>query len=493
MRFINFFKKNKLIRSVGNIQEIIDRNNVKLIGLGGLPIVRSEFRFFSSNFEIICASETGEMKSVQKKIKVTCFPRKTDKGGILKKPGVLIKDAEINKYIKDVAKEKKVVICVQQPSEGIEKECQKNGWVMMANSVSLFKKFEDRSRFYEILEGVGYERNFLKFKFSELKEGFLERIFDQLGDKVVIQTMGEGGGKGTFFFDRLEKNNILKEIKERSQIRKMDLNEMELVANPFVSGPSISASGCVTRKNGILSTYARYQLVDIAEAVSGKQDAKGVFCGHDWSLSDEIPEYVHEEVEQIIEKVGNFLKSKGYLGMFGIDFIWDQKKKTVFPVELNPRLVGALPTSVYVQLEKGEVPLEAFHVLEFLGVDYEISDKEVYKKDSKRNGAHLILFNPFNYDVECAQELNGGVYKLKGDRIVFERLGFELEDIENDDEFILTDGVPITGVLYGENRKMLKIITKRALAENEGRNLNDWGKKIVKSVYQELNLKPYDK
>jgi len=185
------------------------------------------------------------------------------------------------------------------------------------------------------------------------------------------------------------------------------------------------------------------------------------------------------------------LKKKGALGIFGLDLMWDKENNSLVPLEINPRLLGTFPAAIYVQLEKKEVPLIAFHILEFLNIPYKIKDENIYRKDLPRHGAHIILHNPEKYGVVCQNQLRGGVYDLSKNQLRYLRSGEELSDIENKNEFIITEGGPIKGREYKRDRRLLRIITKQAISKAEGEKLNDWGKNIIKSVYKELKLKPY--
>jgi hypothetical protein len=229
-------------------------------------------------------------------------------------------------------------------------------------------------------------------------------------------------------------------------------------------------------------------LIDIKESVGEKNNAQGIFCGHDWSLAKNLPDSLVEKSKEMTLKIGELLKEEGYRGIFGIDFIWDQKYDKIIPIEMNPRILGTFPAQVQLQVENGEVPLAAFHLLECLNINYFIKPKSVYGGESNYEGSQIILFNFLGKDVVFNKDLKAGVYKIEKDEgLSFLRPGFELADIVNpEEEFILTDGVPGKGDVVKKNKKILKIMAKRGISEEGGKKLNFWGRKVILDVQEDI-------
>jgi predicted ATP-grasp superfamily ATP-dependent carboligase len=484
-------KKIKIISSLQDFKSVLEESHVKIFGIGGTPIVRSEFWSLLPSFELICANKTGEAKSAEEKIRITYFEKtKSPVPFPVRKPEALLGEKKVVDHIQKDRANKKIAIVIFSPNSQVELACKKNNWKLIANSTKLFQKISDKRFFHKLLTEISFPSVGIFMKLSALEKN-LDALFEKFDGKIVIQLTREGGGKGTFFFTKNERASVLATINERLPMKEgRELNPVLLI-NKFFTGPSLSITGCITKENGILSSYAQYQLIDIPESTSGKKDASGIFCGHDWTLSNAIPLKIHREAERLLIQIGLNLQKKGALGVFGLDFIWEKETGKVIPIEINPRLLGTFPTSVSIQLEKGEVPLAAFHVLEFLNIPYKIKNTTVFKKTLPRYGAHLLLFNPLPFTVKCGKELQGGVYKITKGHLVFQRLGLGIEDIRHPEEFIITDGVPTKKLAFAKNRKLLKIITREAISTNDGKELLPWGKKIVALVYAELALKKF--
>lgn len=483
------------VSKIEDIKEKLAGSGFNIVGIGGNPSARSEIWPFVSDLLIVCSNKSGEFDSVSNRIDVKCFHKlKKPVPYAVKKPEKILKDSAVVRFINDnFGKKRKIALYLYKSTVEIENICKKNNWLLIGNLEKIFKKVDDKKTLFNILKKIHRDgcSDVLITKLSKLEDE-LEEAFKKFGRKIVLQLLNEGGGRGTFFFEKNEKSKIVEKVSKRLKIIKKE-GDCEIIINKFYKGPSLSVTGCITKDNGILISYAQYQLIDIKEAIAGKTDGRGIFCGHDWGLSNNIPEKIHKQCQEYADKIGRELAKEGCLGIFGVDFIWELKTDKIIPLEINPRLLGTFPTAVHVQLHKKEVPLVAFHLLDFLGIKYKVSNSRVYMRGRKREGAHLIVFNPFDFDVVCQNELKGGIYKVVKNSLVFMRNGFEMADIRNKGEFVLTDGVPTKDVVFGKNRKIFKIITRDIIAKNRGAQLNNWGKNIVETLIRHMNFKQYEK
>ena len=145
--------------------------------------------------------------------------------------------------------------------------------------------------------------------------------------------------------------------------------------------------------------------------------------------------------------IGEYLASLNYKGILGIDFLITKDQK-VYPVECNPRLTGALPMLSQLYISHGLIPMEVFHMLEFLDIPYEIDLDQInagYEKGLR--GSHVLLFGLSN-DVRIRKDgPKAGLYgydPLAG-AIRYLEEAFDYSAMHNDRQFILIDGPPDTG------------------------------------------------
>jgi hypothetical protein len=70
--------------------------------------------------------------------------------------------------------------------------------------------------------------------------------------------------------------------------------------------------------------------------------------------------------------MGERLRREGYRGYFELDFLFDPVGGELYLGELNPRVTGASSITNVTAVAYGDMPLFLFHLIEFMGVDYEI-------------------------------------------------------------------------------------------------------------------------
>src|SRR6185369_8432586 len=103
---------------------------------------------------------------------------------------------------------------------------------------------------------------------------------------------------------------------------------------------------------------------------------KGGWCGNDL-----FPEALSEEHRAVaiehVRRLGDRLRQEGYRGFFEVDVLVDLDSDEVYLGELNPRISGASAITNVTAGAYADVPLFLFHLLEFMGVDFELDVDEV--------------------------------------------------------------------------------------------------------------------
>lgn len=401
---------------------------------------------------------------------------------------------------------KNPALVVYKTSSRMEKICEENGWLLVGAPVKFGKELlEDKVKFRKILEELSVPSppgeiaavtNLLSGKLS------FKNFVEKYGLPLVLQHPRRGGGKGTFFIHSEEEwQNALEKLrvheKEGREVRE-DIERLEVIIAKYVHGPSPSITGCVTT-HGILSTSLQYQLIDIPQLYN-PQKGSGLFCGHDWT-SSRFPEDIEKQAYKIVKKLGTYFRGLGYKGIFGIDFVLNEKERRLYITECNPRLLGSFPMISMAQLYNNEPPILAFHLLEYLNVDYDIDLNQINAlMRQPKVGAQMFLHNLTQSWVKNHNEVRAGVYKLKFDKLEFIRPGYALKHLKSADEFLLTDGVLQKKSHYSPNRRLCRIITLNSvLAKNKkgpaslselcGASLTPWASQVAESVHAAFNLK----
>ncbi len=283
-----------------------------------------------------------------------------------------------------------------------------NNQKILNTTYALNKKFEDKIELVKL-----FEKMIPKSKVINLETENYNNLKNIFGSKFVIQFSHGHSGNTTFFISNEEEyNNLQEEYPKR--ISK---------AVQFIEGEYFTVNGVVTKKGIVVGNLSKQ-----ITGVKNLTDFAGSTVGNNWDTKLEIR--VKEQIKLLTQNIGNILETYGYLGMFGIDIIFDGSN--IFLIEINPRENASIPVFTQVQIENGFIPFKLIHILEFLNIDYSLDVKKendfifqdiqltnlvVRKKDNQKN---KILFN--------------GVYNSNLEKI---REGYNISSLKNNNEILI--------------------------------------------------------
>lgn len=458
---------------------------LNLVGVGVTAFNRCLPAFFVSKYRIVCAKDSLDLSEIAKKCPIVATERDFPKGverlnslAILKHPG-------IQNYLHHLAGP--IGIFLYKSTARVERVCDESGWQVIGNRAAIRDPFENKQVFRETLKKVGIKPiTGETINLAAFDETLLVKMQQKYGCQLVLKLpeIAKGGGMGlSFVHSKADLPKFWQKIKQLGTTHKLK----NLIVEKKIEAISSSITGCVTRF-GILTGLVQTQIVDIPEVMDVSRGA-GMFAGHDWSYCHYSSQIQHQ-AERICRRFGEHLHQKGYRGVFGLDLLVDQKTDKVYACECNPRFTGAFPVYAMMQLASGEIPFDAFHLLEHLKVDYQMNfDKVQQTYRQPKEGAQLIIHNPYHYWVQVQKTLLAGVYRLNRlGKLEYLRPGFSFLDIQDGEEFVLTDGVPRKGTKIKPNLRILKIIFPSQILSRDGRRLNEKTRLIVKAIYHKINL-----
>lgn len=471
-----------------NLLELLKNSKTKIVGVGVTAFNRVMPAFFLPDYQIVCYKNSREIKEIEKKCQVLAIERDCRRGVKRLNSLAILSHPEVQKYLCSLGEG--LGIFVYKSTERIAKLCQENNWQLIANPPEVRDPFENKKIFRETLEKVGLEPipgEILKI--TDFNEKIFGKMQEKYGEEIVLKLpeVRQGGGKGnTFVKTKKDLVRFWQKVKKLGEIYKLE----NMIVEKKIKGISPSITGCVTRF-GVLTGVVQTQITDIPQVINVKKGG-GMFVGHDWSWRH-YPKDIQRQARRIVQKFGGYLQKKGYKGIFGIDLIVEEETGKVYPCECNPRFTGAFPVYSMIQLRQGEIPFDVFHLLELLGVDYQLDFEAVQKSYwQKKEGAHIILNNKAEDWVEVGGEIKSGVFRLKNGDLEFVRDGFSLLDIKDKEEFVLTDGVPFRGEIIKPNLRILKIVFPCQILAADGKSIDERTKKIIELVYEKLDLKPVE-
>jgi D-alanine-D-alanine ligase-like ATP-grasp enzyme len=182
-----------------------------------------------------------------------------------------------------------------------------------------------------------------------------------LGTDLVVQTAYGDSGKTTFFID-----DETGWKRHRSDITGNEIKVMKRINNRPVAVEAVLTS------NGTIVGPFMSELTGHSELTP----YRGGWCGNEM-----YPEVLTEELRRkagdLVGRLGDRLGAEGYRGFFEVDVLVDIDTDEVYLGELNPRISGASAITNVTAGAYADIPLFAFHLLEFFDVAFELDVEEI--------------------------------------------------------------------------------------------------------------------
>ena len=429
------------LQDLEQTKQLFTRLDGPVIGVGMTAFSRIVPASFLPSYRIICNQKTCDLSLLREKVSVFCFGETVgdDCFNDVENSFQLLSKTCVGEAL-DSQQDPKYLFLYQNYPE-LEELSKKRGWRLLANPSQLRIQVGERSFFERVVSDLGFPKiPGGIFPWKTMAGRGYEKWAEKLGTKFVVQLpeIQRGGGRGTFFVEsRREYDALQKRLEDRTW-RGVRLTSVSV--HSFLKGIPASVAFCVTR-NGVLVSGLQKQLVDLSYCRG--LDENGIFCGHVWGGM--WSEAILTEAREQARKVGNHLASLGYKGIAGMDFIVQLEEEKVYPVEINPRLTGAFPVLSLLQLAHGIVPMEAFHLLEFLDIPYRI-DVERFNRQYARplEGSHLLVLCGAGRKAHSFKPLRVGIWEYNPEKrdCSFLKESFDMGEIQNQKQFIVADGPP---------------------------------------------------
>ncbi|MBW1817824.1 MAG: ATP-grasp domain-containing protein [Deltaproteobacteria bacterium] len=432
-----------LLRDIEDAKRFFATVKGSFAGVGMTAFSRLSPSHFIPSYPIVCLRKTRDIPMLRKKAPVFCLEEAL---------GETIRDRGLNAYrLLSHPTTKASVnrlplplhLYPYQSYPELDALAAREGWRLLANPASLRMRTGSRSFFEKMVRDLRLPKipgSIYPIDMLEVRD--YRDWSDILGPRFVVQLpeVVQGGGRGTFFIDGGHEYDQLRKRLNQRLWRGARLKTMS-VHQRIADGVSASVTLCVTR-HGVLCSGLQHQLTDLAHLTAVTE--KGVFCGHVW---DEglWPLHVEKSAGRQASAMGEYLKACGYRGIAGVDFLIAGESGGVFPVEINSRLTGAFPMHSMLCRDRGILPMEVFHLAEFLDAPYEVDVEAMNAQYAKPlRGSHCLVFLLSPAGRPAADAPEPGLYAYEPGEKGFRRENHALEygDIRNEWEFVLIDGPP---------------------------------------------------
>ena len=410
------------------------------VGVGMTAFSRIIPASFLETYHILALHKTGDLPLLRKKAHVFCLEEETKNPTLIpeKNSAGLLIHPRTRRFLDGISHPKYLLLYQDYPE--LRSAAKANGWNLLANPPQLRQAVGKRKFFKKMAAELGLHQvpgNIYPIEALH-KKGY-EEWHRLLGPVFVVQLpeIERGGGRGTFF---IRTNEDYRQLQGRLAENRWRDTPLESVSfHRFLDGIPASMVVCVTRHGTLVSALQR-QLLDLPCCGDFAED--GVFCGHSWGAPPWSEAARKSAFEQAC-RIGDFLGTFGYKGILGIDFIVQEKRGKACPIEINPRLTGALPMLSLLHLQSGAIPLEAFHMLEFLKIPYRIDRDALNSRYAETiQGSHLLVFRPPGFENRRNASLKSGLYEYEPTNggFCFLKETLEYQHIQSKNQFILSDG-----------------------------------------------------
>ena len=393
-------------------------------------------------YHIIALRKTRDLPLLRKKAKIFCLEEETGRFVEEKEfnSARLLAHPLIKKFLKGLPDPKYLLLYQNYPE--LEALAVNEGWSLLANPSSLRVEVAQRAFFHRMIDHLKLKRiPGGIYPTDELFSCDYEYWTIKIAPRFVAQVpeILQGGGRGTFFINSREDYQDLRDKLKGGTFQGKKIKGISI--HKFIEGIPASLALCLTRC-GILVSNLQRQLIDLpfCRDISGD----GVFCGHSWGKTP-WPSFIKDEAIGQARLIGEYLAGLGYKGIIGLDFLVDGAKGHVYPLECNPRFTGAFPMLSQLHLARNVIPMDFFHMLEFLDVPYEIDPVSLNSRyEEPIKGSHIIMFGLKKEIPKGGRLPDAGLYEFDPDTETdfFVAGGTDFREIKNERQFIIIDGPP---------------------------------------------------
>lgn len=217
--------------------------------------------------------------------------------------------------VEEIIKKLKVKIIVFKNTIHIEQFCKEKEWTLLNPSAELGEKIENK------ISQISWLSEFSSF----LPPHSISIIKDvEWENKPFILQWSHGHtGDGTVL---IKNEKELKTFQEKFPHREARITD-------FIKGPMFTINIVVT-KDSILLGNISYQITGILPFTENPFST----IGNDWSLPYTIlSEKQIEQFRNIAKTIAKKMRSDGWIGLFGIDIVYDEEKDKLYLIEINAR------------------------------------------------------------------------------------------------------------------------------------------------------------
>jgi D-alanine-D-alanine ligase-like ATP-grasp enzyme len=244
-----------------------------------------------------------------------------------------------------------------------------------------------------------------------------------LGTDLVVQTAYGDSGKTTFFID-----DEAGWKKNAEEIVGQEVKVMKRINNR-----PIAVEAVLTRNGTIVGPFMT-ELTGHPELTP----YRGGWCGNEM-FPDVLDDDLRRRAADLVRRLGDRLGQEGYRGFFEVDVLVDVDDNECYLGELNPRISGASAITNVTAGAYADVPLFAFHLLEFSDVEFDLDIDEINERWRELAAvdlwSHMIVKETSPVVELLTESAPTGQYTVdRSGSLVFKRAALDWHQLQNEDE-----------------------------------------------------------
>lgn len=293
-------------------------------------------------------------------------------------------------------------------TEAIERTCQANGMMCASAPASLQWNLEDKTLFREACAALDIPTPL--WTHSELSGGAFSRLESILGLPFVAQRPHSSTCEGTYF------------VRDPTDWLQVDITPESpgtpLLCSMFAQGGAMNVHLLVDDERTALSAPSRV-IVEI-------RGLRAVYLGNEFDAGLRLTKLQRH----YITKVGDWLRSVGFRGTCGLDFLPDND--SLLALELNPRLQASSVLLSEVEHAAGTPLTLQCHAASACHQSWAQP-----AESSAVEAAQVSCIIDDRARHRDRNALSPGVYSVDTERLTFTRPGIGLQDLSTADEIVL--------------------------------------------------------
>ena len=296
----------------------------------------------------------------------------------------------------------------------------------------------------------------------------------ECGLPLVVQFDNSASGNGSYL---IEKDTEFHELC-------MQYPQRLATIMKHIDGKSLNINAVRTR-NFVVVSEPSLQIIGQQECTSRRFG----YCGNDFNIGSKLSDEQVSDSMNITQTVGNWLGDLEYYGIFGVDLLADSDH--VYFVELNPRFQGSTALLTDRQIEMGKIPLSLFHIVPYLdGIAVEPSFIAEYNRFRvPLNVSQILLHNISGRDQQVIRSVTPGRYSIENDFLHYLGPARFLSETRSYDELLIQETPEAGTTLLKESDEICRISTYKDVLAPNGKDLNEYGRELVRKVSTSFQLR----